>query len=94
MSGEVVGTVITRNDVAAGANVATVVNAGAGRINDTLAAAPGYSVVQIPFLANKKAGANTDIEYVYATTDAPHSGVIQFFVEYKPITADGALVAV
>jgi hypothetical protein len=46
-----------------------------------------------PFTVVKKSGANTDIEYRYSTTDAPTSGVIQFFIEYIPLSADGALTA-
>ena len=44
-----------------------------------------------PFVVVQKNGANTDIEYRYSTTDAPTSGVIQFFCEWEPLSA-GSLV--
>lgn len=46
-----------------------------------------------PFIVIKKDGANTDIEYRYSTTNTPTSGVIQFFIEYIPLSASGALTA-
>lgn len=45
------------------------------------------------FTVLKKGTAATTIEYVYTTTDAPTSGAIQFFCEYEPLSADGAVVA-
>lgn len=47
-----------------------------------------------PFQIVKKTAAQTDIEYVYTTTNTPTTGVIQHFVEYIPRSADGALAAV
>ncbi len=45
------------------------------------------------FIAVKKTAAQTEIDYTYTTTDAPTSGVIQFFVEYQALSADGAVTA-
>lgn len=45
------------------------------------------------FTAVKKNGAVTEIDYTYTTTDAPTSGVIQFFVEWIPLSADGNITA-
>jgi len=39
-----------------------------------------------PFVAvQKTGGVQTDIEFVYSTTDTPTSGVINFYVQYIPI---------
>ncbi len=43
------------------------------------------------FVITKKTAAATNIEYTYTTTNTPTSGVIQHFVEYRPLSADGAL---
>jgi len=51
------------------------------------------TLVYSEFIAVKKSTATTEIDYTYSTTDAPTSGVIQFFVEYQPISADGAVAA-
>lgn len=45
------------------------------------------------FVMTKKTGANTDIEYVYTTTDTPTSGVIQHFAVWLPVSADASVVA-
>ena len=44
-----------------------------------------------PFQAVKKSTAATEIDYTYSTTDAPTSGVIQFLIEYQPLSSDGAV---
>lgn len=46
------------------------------------------------FYITAKSGANTDIEYHYATTNTPTSGVIQFFCNWLPISSDGNVTAV
>lgn len=46
-----------------------------------------------PAMLTKKAGANTDIEFVYSTTDTPTSGVIQHFLTWLPASSDAAVVA-
>jgi hypothetical protein len=47
-----------------------------------------------PILLLKKTAATTQIEYVYTTTNTPATGEITFFVNYQPLSSDGALVAV
>lgn len=39
----------------------------------------------------KKTGAVTTIDYRYTTTDAPSSGVIEFFLVWEPVSADAAV---
>lgn len=41
-----------------------------------------------PFLMTKKTAANTDIEYVYTTTNTPTTGVIKHFLRWLPISSD------
>lgn len=41
----------------------------------------------------KKVGANTDIEYRYSTTNAPTTGAADFFIEWRPLSADGSIAA-
>lgn len=43
------------------------------------------------FFVTQKTAANTDIEYTYTTTNTPTSGVIQFFLEWVPRSADAAV---
>jgi hypothetical protein len=43
------------------------------------------------FIAVKKTAAVTEVDYTYSTTDAPTSGVIQFFMEWSPLSADSAV---
>jgi hypothetical protein len=67
-------------------------NASAGAFEEANSA--GTSLFT-PFLVVQKTGSvNTDIEFVYTTTNTPTSGVIQHFVEFEPLTPDSDLVAV
>ena len=88
LSAAAVGTSIHKTALAAGA--VTALTSAAGRVGEPTAAETTY---YSPFVVVKKSGAATNIEYVYATTDAPTSGVLQHFVEWRPISADGVLVA-
>lgn len=46
-----------------------------------------------PFIAVQKTGSvATNIEFVYTTTNTPTSGVIEFFVRFLPLSADGNVV--
>lgn len=81
---------LIHKDSLAGSDVLTVVSNATGVMYET--GTPGVDLSQ-GFALVKKTGANTDIEYTYTTTDTPTSGVIQFFVEYVPLSADGALTA-
>lgn len=42
----------------------------------------------------EKHGTATYVVYQYATTDAPTSGALKVYLEYKPLSDDGAVVAV
>lgn len=86
LSAAAVGTMIARTALAA--TLATVKTAAAGRLTEPASAG---ILVNAEFEVTAKGSANTDIEYTYTTTDAPTSGVIQFFVEYEPLSADGAI---
>lgn len=45
-----------------------------------------------PFVAvQKTGGVQTDIEFVYTTTDTPTSGTITFFAQYLPLSAGSKL---
>jgi hypothetical protein len=47
-----------------------------------------------PFVVVQKTGAiQTDIEYVYTTTDEPTEGAMRFFVSYYPLSDDGLVEA-
>lgn len=89
LSAAAVGSMIARTALAA--TLATVKTSAAGRLTESATAG---IPVNAEFEVTAKNGANTDIEYHYATTDAPTSGVIQFFVEYESISADGLIVAI
>jgi hypothetical protein len=85
LSAASVGSVIVKTGLAAAA--VTLINSSAGRVNEpttleTQLFSP-FSVVQ------KTAGVATNIEFSYTTTDTPTSGVIQHFVGWTPLSADG-----
>lgn len=87
LSALAVGTTIVKKGLAAAA-LALLDNA-AGRVSEpTTLETPFFS----PFVVMKKTGANTDIEYGYATTDAPTSGAIQHFIRWLPLSADANVV--
>jgi hypothetical protein len=68
-------------------------NASAAKVIDPVAAtAPD---VPMPFVVvQKTGGVNTDIEFVYTTTNTPTSGAITFYCTFEPVTSDGDLRAV
>lgn len=80
LSSAAAGSVISKTGLAAAA--LTLLNNSAGRIAEPTTLETTYFS---PFVAVQKTGAVTNIEYVYTTTDTPTSGVIQFFMEYKPL---------
>jgi hypothetical protein len=89
LSAVAAGSVIVKKDVASAA--VTLINNSAGRINEpTTLETSLFS----EFTAVKKTAATTDIEYNYTTTDAPTTGVIQHFCEWRALSADGAVVGV
>lgn len=88
ISGVAAGSVIVKKGLAAAA--AVLINNSAGRVTEPTTLETLYFS---PFVVTKKTAATTDIEYVYATTDTPTSGVIQFFIQWIPISADGRVTA-
>lgn len=85
------GSLINRSSVATVA--LTGDNASAAKVRDPVAATS--PAVCMPFAIVQKTGnVQTDIEFRYTTTDAPTSGVIQFFLEYRPLSADGMAIVV
>lgn len=91
LSNATVGSVITRRSLVSVALV--FVSAAAGAVSDPVAAtAPSYFM---PFTVTQKTGAvQTDIEYVYTTTNTPTTGAITFYCRYIPLSEDAELVAV
>lgn len=51
------------------------------------------TMIWSPIVIVKKTAATTNIEFVYTTTNTPTSGVIQFFAEYRALSADGLLTS-
>lgn len=82
------GSAIVKKGLAAAALI--LLDNAAGRISEPTTLETTYFS---PFVATKKTAAETDIEFVYSTTDAPTSGVIQFFTIWLPISADGKVTA-
>lgn len=89
LSGLAVGTTFVKKGLAAAS--ATLLDNAAGRVSEPTTL---ETLVPSPFIAMKKTGATTDIEYQYATTDTPTSGAIQFFALWYPISQDGNVTPV
>lgn len=91
LSSFAVGSVLTRKSLVSVALSAD--DASAAKVVDPVAAtAPGFFM---PFVVTQKtAGVQTDIEFVYSTTNAPTTGAITFYAIFRPLTADGDLRAV
>jgi hypothetical protein len=88
LSNAAVGTIILKSALAA--TVANVQTSAAGRFYESATA--GIPLLS-EFFITKKNGANTDIEYSYATTQTPTTGAIQFFLEWVGRSADAAVTA-
>lgn len=85
-----VGSLLARNSVATVA--LTLDNSTAGKVRDPVAATAADTYM--PFIVVQKVGAvETDIEYVYTTTQTPTTGAITFYVKYLPLTSTSALTA-
>ena len=85
------GTMLTRHSLVSVALKAD--SSAAAKVIDPVAAtAPD---VHMPFgVVQKTGGIQTDIEFVYTTTNTPTSGVIKHYVEFEPLTTDSDLIAV
>lgn len=89
LSGLAAGTTIVKKGLAAAA--LTLLDNAAGRVSEPTTLETTYFS---PFIVMKKTGALTQIEYSYATTDTPTSGVIQHFLRFLPLSADANVTAV
>lgn len=89
LSGLAAGTTIAKKGLAAAA--LTLLDNAAGRVSEPTTLETTYFS---PFVVMKKTGALTQIEYSYATTDTPTSGVIQHFLRFLPISADANVTPV
>lgn len=89
VSSAAAGSVLAKAGLATAALV--LINNSAGRVNEPTTLETTYFS---PFTAEKKTAATTQIEYVYSTTQTPTTGAIQFFCEWRPISADGAVIGV
>lgn len=78
------------NKKALSGSAVSVRRANAGVVNE--GATAGVDVLS-PFMVVEKPTANTDIEFVYTTTNTPTSGVIQHFVEWQPLS-EGSFLSV
>jgi len=87
LSGLAAGTTILKKGLAAAA--LTLLDNAAGRVSEPTTLETN---IFTPFVVMKKTGANTDIEYQYATTDTPTSGVLQHFLRWVPLTLDANVV--
>ncbi|MFA4971423.1 MAG: hypothetical protein WC683_02335 [bacterium] len=89
LSGKVAGTCINRKGLVTLA--LAVCDAAACGFTD-----PVYegSTADTEFIVQQKFGVNTDIEYVYTTTDNPTTGAIQFYCEYQPRNVDGSIAVI
>lgn len=88
LSNAAVGTIIAKTGLVSA--VAQVSTSAAGRVIEPTTL---ETVVGSEFWIQKKNGATTQIEYTYTTTEQPTSGVIQFFVEWDAVSADGNVTA-
>lgn len=85
------GSLITRKSLVSVA--LTGDNASAAKVVDPVAATA--TDVAMPFVVVQKTGSvQTDIEFVYTTTNTPTSGAIKFYCIFEPITEDGDVRAV
>lgn len=82
------GSTIVKKDVASAA--LTLLSSSQERVSEPTTLETFYFS---PFVAVKKGTAATNIEFVYSTTDAPTSGVIDFWVRWLPLSADANIVA-
>lgn len=80
------GSIIVKKGLAAAA--LTLLNNSQERVSEPTTLETIYFS---PFVVVKKTAALTQIEFTYTTTDTPTSGVIQHFVRWLPLSADGAV---
>lgn len=88
LSGLAVGTTVVKKGLAAAA--LTLLDNAAARVSEPTTL---ETIICTPFIVLKKTGAATNIEYKYTTTDTPTSGVLKHYVEWRPCSDDGVVVA-
>lgn len=86
LSALAVGTTVYRSGLVAAA--LTLKDNVVGAFLDAQSAGNG---VFTPFSVVKKTGAVTTIDYRYTTTDAPSTGGIQWFMAWRPLSADASV---
>jgi hypothetical protein len=89
LSSAAVGSLIVKKGLAGAA--VTLLTSAQERVSEPTTL---ETILFSPFLIVKKSAANTDIEFVYTSTNTPATGAIKFYARYFPLTDDGALVAV
>jgi hypothetical protein len=83
-----VGSLIVKTGLAAAA--LTLKSSAAGAIVEPTTL---ETLLHSPFaLTQKTGGINSDIEFVYTTTNAPATGAIQFFMRWLPLSSDANVV--
>jgi hypothetical protein len=89
LSSMVVGQMISVNDLPA---VKLLLS---GLTNTAKVSFPAVKQTQLwqEFQLIKKTGANTDIEFVYTSTNTPATGAFRHYIEFVPLSLDGALTA-
>lgn len=85
LSSFVAGSLLKKTALAASAFTAK--NANVGNISEPVAV---NADIPSMFDVVAKATANTDIEYRYSTNNSS-GGTVQFFIQYDPLSADGAV---
>jgi len=83
-----VGAVIAKRGLAAAA--LTLVNSDQMRISEPTTLETTFFS---PFVLNALNGTTSNIEFVYATTDTPTSGQIQFFLRWLPLSQTSQVTA-
>ncbi len=86
LSSAAVGSTLVKKDVATAA--LTLLTSAAGRVSEPTTLETTYFS---PFVIVKKTAANTDIEFVYSTTNNPTSGAIDFYLRWVPASKDAAV---
>ena len=83
------GSMILKNALNAVALV--LKSSAAGALSETSSANTNF--FQRGAITQKTGSVNTDVEFVYTTTDTPTSGAIQFFFRWLPLSSDGNVTA-
>ena len=91
LSSAPVGSLLSRHSLVSVALIYT--SSAAGTVKDPVAATAPDVLMPLVIVQKKTAGAGiqSDVEFVYTTTEQPTSGVIQHFVEWQPLSADGSV---